>query len=154
MMLSIMVGVPFALLITWLLYEHLPRSREALFDKRFRELRDEMNQRKLTPGQMRQELTFRSAMARLRRRASASALSRPGLAREHLRELAADEASIISDRQVKRWFMEVAVTGPISDVLYPDAMKAVDAHDRTVLSSRLGRSRVTVDDIAAVTTQR
>lgn len=92
-------------------------------------------------------------MVRLRRRASDEALRWPEGANQIIARIAADEAETLklSDVSVAKRFLAVVDKAPLSDVLYPDALAAIDRHYR--MQTRMLSNKPSADDIAALTTK-
>lgn len=137
-----------------LAYLYWPRQGTSLYAFRFAELMDDMRARGLSPRQQQEELTFRRALVRLRRRASEWAVKNPrGQIREQIATLATEEAKRITDRDLARRFLKVARDSEIGDILYPVAMQAIVAEARRRYAER-PLAPVSDDEMAAVTTRR
>ena len=144
-----LVAIPIGLGAFYLGHKYWPRTPTQLFDLRARELDDDMRSRGLTAEQRQEEMSFRYAMARLRQHASKAVLARPADHQAIISDLVAKEAKMLAltNRAVSRRFVAVVKAAPLRDILYKDALKAVDA-----LPMVMVRSVPTSIDIAAVTT--
>lgn len=135
-----------------LAYRHWPRSRQALYEQRLAELQADMESRGLTQTQQIEEMSFRRAMAKLRRRASDAVMQNPtGEVRTVVSSLAVEISKEISDKDVARRFLKVVQDAPFGDILYADALKAITSVPR---KSSIRHVALTDDEIAAVTKRR
>jgi hypothetical protein len=142
----------FGLLALYLMIERWPRSPEALFQRRYNRWQDGCRAHCLSSAEQQQEFAFRHAWARLRRRVSGAAITWPEGYHQRLAEIARDEASIlaVTDQSVAKRFLAVVEGAAHSEILYPDAMRAVMTANRELLAF----GRVDHDCIAAITTAR
>ena len=128
-----------------------PRTREQEYFRRHRRLMADMRRRSLSPEQQTQEMRFRRAWAALRRRASEEAMAWPAGHAETIANIGAEEAKVLAlvDKDTAKRFLKVVNEAPLSDILYPEAMKAVHQDARSV--ARSARVEITDDMMAAVT---
>jgi hypothetical protein len=152
-MIWLIPAVPAAVFVIYCLYEFWPLSPEATYDRRRRILLDDMAKRKLSPEQRKEEMSFRYAKVRLREKATAAVKANPARCTEIISELAAAEAKTLAliDRRLARKFMDTVKSAHLNDILYADALKAVEKHHKPVHVAA-ARQRVSKIDIAAVTT--
>lgn len=152
-----MIDVPWvalffgALLAIYLLHKHWPRSPQAMFAHHYRQWLASCRRRGLSPSQVNDEMQFRHAMARLRRRASEATLAWPEGYREEIARIAGEEATTLAlvDRSLAKRFLAVVETAPLADILYPEAMEATNR----VWAGEMvhaARRQPTADDVAAV----
>lgn len=148
------LGLFVAVIVVALLHEYWPRQGRALFEHRHRQWLASCRRRKLSATQMNEELAFRRAMARLRRRASEAAVKCPAAYEEAVAQIAKEETAslLIRDRGVAKRFLKVVNDAATSDILYPEAMAVIDRHWKDKERGRKAPA-VTEDDIAAVTTR-
>lgn len=146
-------GAAAAILIIRFAMENWPRSPQAEFDYRHAQWMQSCRERGLSARQSYEEFLFRNAWARLSRRASQEIAAGPSAYREVIARIAADEtkALALADKGVARRFLGVVNSAPLSDILYDDAMAAIDGFHRGDTRGAALSAQAIADATAAVT---
>lgn len=131
-------------MLKWI--KHLFRTRteeerrEAEFYRLYLHWSNDCRARGLSPAQKIQEFQFRVAWVRFRRRVNEAAIAWPEGYRQKLSEIARDEANklALTDKAVAKQFLKVVESSnALSEILYPDGMRAVMAYKPPIYISKI-----------------
>jgi hypothetical protein len=125
-------------LAVYLCDRYWPRTPEQEAQRAYAEWFEECRRAGLTHEERQREYRIRFSLARLRRIASDRVLQAPAEFRVIVESVAREEARLLAltDAAAGKQFAEIASTLPLSDVLYPDALQAVDRKIKVEIEMR------------------